>query len=294
MIKQTLFFSSAVSLSLRDNQIVISIRDIGEEVTRPIEDVGCVVIENQMISITIPLLNELVKNKVAVVLCDNRQMPTSLLMSLDSNSTQAESWKTQLSASEPVKKKAWKQVIEAKIRNQAILLSKNGKEGEILKPLYANVKSGDSDNREGLAAKLFWNQMFGNDFKREREGPPPNTLLNYGYSILRAATARALLGSGLLPNLGIFHKSRYNAFPLADDVMEPYRPYVDEIVYNLYKGGYTELCKESKIALLRVLACDVVIGKVTRPLQVALTITSASLVKFYSGEVKKLSLPRFS
>lgn len=138
---------------------------------------------------------------------------------------------------------------------------------------------------------IYWTQLFGKDFKRDRCGDSPNVLLNYGYSILRAATARALLGSGLLPNLGIFHKSRYNAFPLADDVMEPYRPYVDSIVFNLYADGITELNKDSKMEIMRLLSCDVKIGKVMRPLQIALTFTTASLVKFYAGEIKKISLP---
>lgn len=244
-----------------------------------------------MTNITLPLLNELVKNNVAVILCDNKMMPTSMLQSLDANTTQAESLKFQLAVSEPMKKQAWKQIIESKIANQSAVLGLAGKKKDILKPYYNNVKSGDSDNREGLAAKVYWNSLFGNSFKRERDGCPPNALLNYGYAILRAAVARALLGSGLLPNLGIFHKSRYNAFPLADDVMEPYRPFVDEIVYRLYGKGISELNKESKPEIMRMLNCDVNIGKVKRPLQIALTITTASLVKYYSGEIKKLSLP---
>lgn len=291
MIKQTLFFSTPVCLSLKNNQIVITWRDSEDKVTRPIEDLGCVVLENQMISITLPLLNELVKNNVAVILCDNKMMPTAMLQSLDANSTQAESLKYQLGVSESMKKQAWKQVIEAKIKNQASILEKACKKGSILKPFYMNVKSGDSDNREGLAAKTYWSNLFGSNFKREREGCPPNSQLNYGYSILRAATARALLGSGLLPNLGIFHKSRYNAFPLADDIMEPYRPYVDDIVSQLSKNGVQELNKDSKASILRVLSCDVKIGQVTRPLQIALTITTASLVRYYAGENKKISLP---
>ena len=218
-------------------------------------------------------------------------MPTSMLQSLDANTTQAESLKFQLAVTEPMKKQAWKQIIESKIENQAAVLALAGKNKDILKPYYNNVKSGDSDNREGLAAKVYWNSLFCNSFKREREGCPPNALLNYGYAILRAAVARALLGSGLLPNLGIFHKSRYNAFPLADDAMEPYRPFVDEIVYRLYGNGTTELNKESKTEIMRVLNCDVNIGKVKRPLQIALTMTTASLVKYYTGEIKKLSLP---
>lgn len=291
MIKQTLFFSTPVYLSLKNCQIVISWKDSDDKITRPIEDIGCVVLENQMISITLPLLNELVKNNVAVILCDNKMIPTSMLQSLDANTTQAESLKFQLAVTEPMKKQAWKQIIESKIKNQAAVLALAGKNKDILKLYYNNVKSGDSDNREGLAAKVYWNSLLGNSFKRERDGCAPNTLLNYGYAILRAAVARALLGSGLLPNLGIFHKSRYNAFPLADDVMEPYRPFVDEIVYRLYSNGITELNKESKLEIMRVLNCDVNIGKVKRPLQIALTMTTASLVKYYSGEIKKLSLP---
>ena len=291
MIKQTLFFSTPVCLSLKNYQIVISWKDCDDKITRPIEDIGCVVLENQMISITLPLLNELVKNNVAVILCDNKMMPTSMLQNLDANTTQAESLKFQLAVTDPMKKQVWKQIIESKIKNQAAVLALAGKNKDILKPYYNNVKSGDSDNREGLAAKIYWNSLLGNSFKREREGCSPNSLLNYGYAILRAAVARALLGSGLLPNLGIFHKSRYNAFPLADDVMEPYRPFVDEIVYRLYENGITELNKESKSEIMRVLNCDVNIGKVKRPLQIALTMTTASLVKYYSGEIKKLSLP---
>ncbi len=291
MIKQTLFFATPVCLSLKNCQLVISWKDSEDTVTRPIEDLGCVVLENQMIKVSLPLLNELVKNNVSVILCDNKQMPTAMLQCLDANATQTESLKQQLSVTEPMKKQAWKQIIESKIRNQAAVLSSVGKNGDTLKPFFTNVKSGDSDNREGLAARIYWRLLFGKAFRRERNGAVPNALLNYGYSILRAATARALLGSGLLPNVGVFHKSRYNAFPLADDIMEPYRPYVDEIVFNLYSNGTTELNKDSKATILRLLTCDVNIGKVKRPLQIALTITTASLVKYYASELKKLSLP---
>jgi CRISPR-associated protein Cas1 len=162
-----------------------------------------------------------------------------------------------------------------------------------LKAFYTTVLSGDSSNREGIAARQYWTHLFAKNFKREREGIPPNNLLNYGYAILRAATARALMGSGLLPALGIFHRNRYNAFPLADDIMEPYRPYVDEIVFNAAEEGLLELDKETKARLMNLLFTDVKIGKVTRPLTNALTITSASLLKYYKGEIKKLTLPVF-
>lgn len=285
-------FTSPVSLSLKDNQMVISFKDNQDTVTRPIEDIGFVVIENPMISITIPLLNELANNNVSVIFCDKKQMPHSMLMSLEGNTTQQESYKYQFDASVPLKKNIWKQLVESKIRNQALLLNKVGKRGDVLKPYYMNVKSGDTDNREGAAARIYWGLIFGDEFRREREGFPPNNLLNYGYTILRAAVARALIGSGLYPAFGVFHRNRYNAFPLADDVMEPYRPFVDEVVYHLYyDGAVNELDNQSKGKLLRVLFSDVKIGKVTRPLENALSITTASLLKMYKGENDKISLP---
>lgn len=292
MIKQTLMFTSPVSLSLKDKQMVITFKDNKDTVTRPIEDVGFVVIENPMVSITVPLLNELADNNVAVIFCDKKMMPKTMLMTLDGNTTQQESYKYQLNASLPMKKNVWKQLVECKIKNQSLLLNKVGKDGGVLKPYYLNVKSGDSDNREGAAAREYWRLLFDDGFKREREGLPPNGMLNYGYTILRAAVTRALIGSGLYPAFGVFHRNRYNAFPLADDVMEPYRPFVDEIVYHLYyDGAVNELDSQTKRKLLRVLFSDVKMGNVTRPLENALSLTTASLLKMYKGESDKLSLP---
>ena len=292
MIKQTLMFTSPVYLSLKDQQMVISFKDNKDMVTRPIEDIGFVVIENPQVSISIPLLNELADNNVSVVFCDKKQMPKTMLMTLEGNTTQQESYKFQIDASAPMKKNVWKQLVECKIRNQALLLNKIGKNGDVQKQYYMNVKSGDTDNREGAAAREYWGHIFDDNFKREREGLPPNNLLNYGYTILRAAVARALIGSGLYPAFGVFHRNRYNAFPLADDVMEPYRPFVDEIVYHLYyDGAVNELDNQSKGKLLRVLFSDVKMGKVTRPLENALSLTTASLLKMYKGETDKLSLP---
>lgn len=292
MIKQTLMFTTPVSLSLKDQQMVITFKDNKDTVTRPIEDIGFVIIENPMVSITIPLLNELADNNVSVVFCDKKQMPKTMLMTLEGNTTQQESYKYQLEASAPTKKNVWKQLVESKIRNQSLLLNKIGKNGDVLKQYYMNVKSGDTDNREGAAAREYWSRIFDAGFKREREGHPPNNLLNYGYTILRAAVSRALIGSGLYPAFGVFHRNRYNAFPLADDVMEPYRPFVDEIVYYLYcEEGAMELDNQSKSKLLRLLFSDVKMGKVTRPLENALSLTTASLLKYYKGEIDKLSLP---
>ena len=181
--------------------------------------------------------------------------------------------------------------MEAKIKNQSLLLNKLGLDGDLLKPLYCNVKSGDNDNREGAAAKLYWKLLFDNNFSRNRDGHEPNNLLNYGYTILRAAVSRSLIGSGLLPAFGIFHRNRYNAFPLADDIMEPYRPFVDEIVYQLYHKGKIALDKDVKANILRLLYIDCQFQKICRPLDIALTITSASLVKCLSGKEKKILFP---
>ncbi len=153
------------------------------------------------------------------------------------------------------------------------------------------MKSGDADNREGVAAKLYWQELFGKEFVRARSGSTPNSLLNYGYTILRAATARALTGSGLLPCFGIFHRNRYNAFPLADDIMATYRPFVDQNVIELQADGVTELIRDVKARIIRLLFSDVKIGEVTRPLQLALTFTTASLVKCFKGETRKILLP---
>ena len=171
-------------------------------------------------------------------------------------------------------------------------LSKNG---EKLKPLYANVKSGDSDNNEGIAARLYWHELFGFGFLRNRNGNPPNDLLNYGYTILRAATARALVGSGLNLAFGVFHRNRYNAFPLADDMMEPYRPFVDEIVYRLWEtDNNIIISKNTKSELINVIYRDVIINDKKHPLQVALTLTSASLLRVFKGEEKHLALPTYT
>lgn len=292
MIKRTLFFSSPYALKLRDNQMIATSKETSEEgKSIPIEDIGMVIIEEERCSITLPLLNALADNNVAVVFCGNNRMPNAMLINLDSNNTQGESFRAQIEAGEPLKKGLWKQIVEAKIRNQAALLKKLCKGGEKLKPYYQNVKSGDSDNREGGAARIYWNELFGEEFIRSREGTGPNILLNYGYTILRAATARALMGSGLLPVLGIFHRNRYNAFPLADDIMEPYRPYIDEIAYKLDKENKTTLCKETKAEILKILYTDTSFGKMLRPLHIGLSITTASLAKCLTGKQKKITYP---
>lgn len=292
MLKRAVYFSNPFCLSLRNNQMIVYSKEMPDmQQSIPIEDIGVVVLEHQQTTVTLPLLNALSDNNVAVIFCGDNRLPNAMLLNLDSNRTQGEHYRDQVEAGEPLKKGLWRQIVEAKIRNQAALLLKLGKDGNKLKPYYQNVKSGDSDNREGVAAKIYWTELFGSGFVRAREGVEPNNLLNYGYTILRAAVARSLMGSGLFPAFGIFHRNRYNAFPLADDIMEPYRPYVDEIVFCLYAEGDTQLTKEVKGELLRLLFVDTRFDKVLRPLDVGLTFTAASLAKCFAGKQKRIMYP---
>ena len=292
MLKRTLVFSNPMILSLKNQQLVVAYKDYPDERrTVPIEDVGVVLLDNQQTNITLPLLNALVENEVQVVICNSKGMPNAMVHSMNSNNLQGETLRNQIACGEVLKKQLWKQVVEAKIRNQASLLDSVGENGSALKSFYTNVRSGDIDNREGIAARIFFQHLFGDDFVRNRDEPGINALLNYGYSILRAATCRAIVSSGLLPAIGIHHHNRSNPYPLADDLMEPFRPFVDGIVYDLAIQGKTDLTKEVKGELISVLYADTLYEKVKRPLSIGLSMTTASLVKCLSKEQNTLSMP---
>jgi len=292
MLKRTLFFTNPCYLSLKNKQLVIQAKD-AETKTAPIEDLGFVVLEHQQISVSLPLLDELATQNVAVIFCNHKHMPHSMLFPLEGNHLQSELYRQQLEASEPLKKQLWKQTVEAKITNQALLLKKLGKPWEDIFQLSRQVNSNDNTGREGVAAKMYWKRLLGEEFYRERQGPPPNHLLNYGYIVLRAAVARAITGSGLLPTFGIHHHNRYNAYCLADDIMEPYRPFVDAVVYDLDEKypGLESIEKEIKAELLKVLSEDVHFEKVSRPLMVGLSQTTSSLARCFSGEQRKIEYP---
>ena len=277
--------------------MVVSDKKSGEVRQLSIEDTGFVIFDHPQITFTQSVMQKLAENNTAVVFCDQKHHPASMLFHLDTNTVQTELFKQQVVASEPLKKNLWKQTIEAKIKNQHALLQKFGTENKLMETLAGRVKSGDTSNIEAQASRIYWQQIFGHkNFKRERYGMPPNPSLNYGYTILRAAVARALSGSGLLPTLGIHHHNKYNAYCLADDIMEPYRPYVDEVVRQQMKASadYHDLNIERKAELLNVLSCDTVFGKVKRPLMVGLSMTTASLAKCFSGKQKKLTYPVFA
>ena len=292
MLKRTLIFSNPMNLSLRNQQIVIAYKDSpNEKVTVPIEDVGVVLLEHQHTNITLPLLNALVEGDVQVVICNAKGMPSAMFQGMNSNNLQGETLRNQIACGEVLKKQLWKQIVEAKIKNQAALLDSIGEDGCVLRPFYSNVRSGDIDNREGIAARIYFQHLFGDNFVRDREEPGVNALLNYGYTILRAATCRAIVTSGLLPAIGIFHHNRSNAYPLADDLMEPFRPFVDSVVYDLAMNGKTELTKDVKGELISVLYVDTSFKNVKRPLSVGLSMTTASMAKCLAKEQSVLNLP---
>jgi len=295
MLKRTVYFESAAHLSFKNNQLVYTPKPEGEVRTVPIEDIGFMVLDNHSITLSLRLMEELAAVNAVVVFCDKLHHPTAMSIPFAGNTTHAKTLSAQLEMSEPLKKNLWKQTVEIKIKNQAAMLQRTKSDGvESLRCHAENVKSGDTDNREGAAARIYWQNLFGSDFRRERFGGGPNHLLNYAYAILRAAVARSLVGSGLYPAIGIHHHNQYNAFALADDVMEPYRPYADGIVFDLWKKSEIvegEISKEQKQRLLKLLAADVHLTNTLRPLMVGLSVTTASLARCIGGEQKKVDYP---
>ncbi len=309
MIKQTLYFGNPAYLSLKNKQMLIRFPEVEKNddlpesfktasvVSRPVEDIGIIILDNKQITITQGLMTALLENNVAFIACNDQHHPIGMMLNLDGHTLQTQRFRSQVEASEPLKKQLWQQTVSAKIANQAELLRRLGKNVKTLDFMASNVKSGDTDNYEARAAALYWGELFTDcvpDFRREREGCPPNHLLNYGYAILRAAVARALVGSGLLPTLGIFHRNQYNAYCLADDIMEPYRPFVDKAVYEMVKMGNVseELSAQNRQQLLSVLSQDAFFDKDRSPLMVGITKTTASLTACMEGKKRRINYPK--
>lgn len=306
MIKRTLYFGNPAYLSLSNAQLLVRLPEVEKNETLPtefkrsatasipVEDIGIVILDNKQVTITHGLLDALLSNNAVVLTCDGTHHPTGLLMPLSGNTIQNERFRAQLDATEPLKKQLWAQTVAQKIKNQYAVLKRKGVAADYLHPLYKNV-NGDADNAEATAALFYWQKLFYfvPEFRRFREGIPPNNYLNYGYAILRATMARSIVGAGLLPTLGIHHANRYNAYCLADDLMEPYRPYVDEVVYEIVgnHGLTSELLKEIKTELLCIPAMDVTIDGEKSPLMNATQRTAVSLVKCFNGEQRKLLYP---
>jgi len=307
MIKRTLYFGNPAYISLHNRQLLVRLPEVKKNdtlpdsfkkeavATIPIEDIGVVIVDHQQVTITQGIMAALVENNTAIIVCDDSHMPSGLMMPLDIHHIQQERFKFQIEATLPLKKQLWQQTVEAKVRNQATILQKTGTDHERLMILSRSVKSGDPENIEGTAAHYYWGHLFRDQFGfvRVRHGDPPNNLLNYGYAILRAITARSLVGSGLLPTLGIHHSNKYNAYCLADDIMEPYRPFVDEIVYGIVqsKADITELTVDLKKQLLGICTVDIFFEDEHSPLMVGMQRTTASLAQCYEGEHRKITYP---
>jgi CRISPR-associated protein Cas1 len=310
MIKRTLYFGNPAYLSLKKEQLVVQLpevvknEDLPEKmkqesiVTIPIEDIGVVILDHKQITITQNLMEKLLENNCALITCDSNRMPVGLMLPLAGNTTQTERFSDQINASVPLKKQLWQQTVQAKIQNQAYLLDKMV--GAVVKNMNAwaaDVKSGDPDNYEARAAVYYWANLFPSiqGFSRNRDGIPPNNLLNYGYAVLRAVVARSLVGSGLLPTLGIHHRNKYNAYCLADDVMEPYRPFVDRLVFEIVAeyDDIDEITQPIKTKLLGIPVLDVMINGQRSPLMVAVGLTTASLHQCFAGEIRRIKYPTF-
>lgn len=309
MIKRTLYFGNPTYLSLTNSQLVIRLPEVEKNAEIPehiksdskkiiaIEDIGVMVLDHQQITITQAVIDALLQNNVALITCDATHHPTGMMLPLAGHTLQTERFRDQIDASIPLKKNLWQQTVQMKIKNQASVLRRIGVPTDNMEHWRNSVRSGDPDNFEARAAAYYWKNIFPEEleFTRERNGFPPNNLLNYGYAILRAVVARGLVSSGLLPTLGIHHRSKYNAYCLADDIMEPYRPFVDQVVREIVYSGinYNDINKELKQQLLSIPVLDIWIEGDRSPLMVGLQRTTASLVKCFSGETRKILYPEF-
>lgn len=310
MIKKTLYFGNPAYLSLNNKQLVVKLPEIEKNKDLPevikktsgktisIEDIGVVILDHKQITITQALIAALLDNNIALITCNDKRMPTGLFLSLQGNNTQNERFRKQIEVSQPLKKQLWQQTVKAKIENQAALLeSQTNQIAKNLRKMASEVKSGDSDNNEAQAAVFYWKRIFPSipNFVRGQDEDPPNNLLNYGYAILRAIVARSLVASGLLPIYGIFHHNKYNDYCLADDIMEPYRPFVDQQVIEIMKSNENidELTLDIKRQLLQIPVIDVKINGKRSPLMIAVSQTTASLAKCFSGETRKITYPCF-
>jgi CRISPR-associated protein Cas1 len=294
MLKKTILIENKTSITSKNQQLILK-SEIRES-SIPIEDIGFLVLDHSEIYLSIPTMNLLVENNTAIIICGKNHLPNGMLLNLNSHHIQQEIFKNQIEASVPLKKQLWQQTIVEKITNQGILLEFISGNKNSFEFLVSKVLSGDTTNMEGVAASQYWKTFFDTydiNFRRERFGDYPNNFLNYGYAILRAATARALSGSGLLNTLGIHHKSKYNAFALADDIMEPFRPVVDEKVFEIMQNyDEQELNTKIKSELLQILTRTVYFKEEKSPLMIALQKTASSVQQCYTGERKKIKYPK--
>ncbi|UCE99916.1 MAG: type II CRISPR-associated endonuclease Cas1 [Planctomycetota bacterium] len=295
MIKRIVEISRArTHLSIKYGQLII--RQDGKEDSRiPCEDLGVLLVDHSGVTYTHSVFTELLRYGAAIVLCGGNHHPAGMLLPIESNSMQTERFRQQIGVKELVKKRLWKQIVRAKIKHQAKLAGRDSDVYKVLMLLRDKVRSGDPENIEARASKKYWAVYLQDvQFRRDINGLPPNNMLNYGYMVMRAAVARALCSAGLLPSFGIHHRNRYNAFCLADDILEPFRGFIEAKVREICKGdGVTdELTQEIKARLLEVLYEKVEIGGIKGPLMVGLHRTAASLQRVYAREQTYIDLPK--
>jgi CRISPR-associated protein Cas1 len=291
MLKRVIDISSQSYIHKRNQQLIIE--QDGETVgSVPIEDLGFLILQNPAITISLSLITACQDNNIVIVFCDEKHLPSSTLLPLfKGHSLHSKILSQQISMKLPAKKRLWKEIVSLKISQQNKTLERLGKKSERLKKMAQEVRSGDPENIEAQAAKLYWKILSGGKFRRDVNGSGVNALLNYGYSICRALFARAIVAGGLHPTLGLHHHNQYNGLCLADDLMEPCRPWVDFCVVNLLKEGFTEVNLTTKNRLLGLLSVDVSYDKKTTPLMVACQYLIARLKKIYAGGDIKLIYP---
>ena len=292
MIKRIIDISEAAYVRLKHQQLVIEKQSeiVGQV---PIEDLGVLILQHPAIVLTQQLIVACQKNKVVIVFCDEKHLPYSLILPIGEGHTlHNKILKQQMAISEPTRKRLWQKIVQHKIKEQEQTLVMLNKESTRLSFLSTQVKTGDSGNCEAIAAQAYWKLLFGKAFKRDTDLDGVNSLLNYGYAIIRAAVARSVCGAGLHPTIGLFHTNQYNALCLADDLMEPFRPWVDYVVYQMAStNSEVTINQQSKQALLGLMSEAVLYKKKTMPFMVALHYLMADLKRCYSNGIKTLPYP---
>lgn len=298
---RTLYFGNPAYLRVKNGQLMIELPREDQTRQVPLEDIGLMVLDHPQITCTQRVFAEALQHQAAILICDQKHMPFGLMVSMQGNNLQGVRVRRQAEIAPEEKKRIWNNIVAAKIRNQAdLLLQHHLSSAPLLR--WSKMAQAQSDHLEGRAAAFYWPRIFSNHdpiyegFKRERDGEFPNNLLNYGYTILRAATARAIVCAGILPGLGLFHQNQYNAYPLADDLMEPFRPFVDALVGQILEEEEEEvfmLEKHHKAKLLGVLNQAVSIEGKRGPLSQALHRAAVSLVQCFEGKRKRLVFPMF-
>lgn len=297
MIKRTLIFTECVTLNVHNYRLVIKSMDNDTSDRKiPLEDIDTIIVEHQNSLISNSVFTELLQYNATIITCNQKHMPNGMFLNLDGNTLQSIKFKNQIHLTNEMKGEFWRQTISRKIYNQAMLLKKLNFEIDNMLYWSKNVSVFDVENYEGRASVYYWSKLFLNwipNFTRDRFGKPPNNLLNYGYTILRSICAKNLIGSGLLPTLGIFHKNKYNAHCLADDIMEPYRPYIDNEILEILTDGLdiTELNNEFKIKILSIYTKNININKMSLPLMDAMHLTTSSLSGCIDNKLKTIKYP---